>query len=406
MAATTLGTNKYGIYKTNGAAESAFFLDATTTDSTLNGTGVVDLNIESATTNNRGIDLAYTVTGGSGITNYGIYNAFTDAQAQADTNFAQATILSNTGANTSGSKKVYGSYLSTSATGANVAAETDAYGVYSTATATQIHASGGAYSYGGYFTASGKTTGRAGAYGIWATASRATTSVAAVLAGPVRMDVNAGSSTEGVCRSGTDAAVDKVEIYDCSGTPASDYAEMYATEPDVEYEEVVVTGTRVVQVAALDSEGNVAEDGSTVPDLELVKSQQPYQDNVIGITSNNYGDFSSIGHNRINENDHPLPVALSGRVPVKVTDEGGPIQPGDLLTTPSTPGHAMRADPKRGTTFAKALSSFSGPGSGVVTAFIQLDNRPNLQTAFADIDLEAQTFATTAGTFTVDALGN
>jgi hypothetical protein len=35
-------------------------------------------------------------------------------------------------------------------------------------------------------------------------------------------------------------------------------------------------------------------------------------------------------------------VALTGIVPVKVTNEGGPIQPGDLLVSSSTPGYAMR----------------------------------------------------------------
>ena len=35
-------------------------------------------------------------------------------------------------------------------------------------------------------------------------------------------------------------------------------------------------------------------------------------------------------------------LALTGIVPVKVTDEGGPIRPGDLLVSSSTPGHAMR----------------------------------------------------------------
>jgi len=38
-------------------------------------------------------------------------------------------------------------------------------------------------------------------------------------------------------------------------------------------------------------------------------------------------------------------LALLGIVPVKVTDEGGPIQPGDLLVSSSTPGHAMRWNP-------------------------------------------------------------
>jgi M6 family metalloprotease-like protein len=35
-------------------------------------------------------------------------------------------------------------------------------------------------------------------------------------------------------------------------------------------------------------------------------------------------------------------LALSGIVPVKATNEGGPIQPGDLLVSSSTPGYAMR----------------------------------------------------------------
>ena len=35
-------------------------------------------------------------------------------------------------------------------------------------------------------------------------------------------------------------------------------------------------------------------------------------------------------------------LALVGIVPVKVTDEGGPIEPGDLLVSSSTPGYAMR----------------------------------------------------------------
>ena len=49
--------------------------------------------------------------------------------------------------------------------------------------------------------------------------------------------------------------------------------------------------------------------------------------------------------------DSPLPtdtsqalLALVGIVPVKVTDEGGPIEPGHLLVSSSTPGHAMRWD--------------------------------------------------------------
>jgi len=41
-------------------------------------------------------------------------------------------------------------------------------------------------------------------------------------------------------------------------------------------------------------------------------------------------------------------LALLGAVPVKGTDEGGPIEIGDLLVVSSTPGHAMQWDPQIG----------------------------------------------------------
>ena len=40
----------------------------------------------------------------------------------------------------------------------------------------------------------------------------------------------------------------------------------------------------------------------------------------------------------------PVPVALAGRVYVWADASAGPIEPGDLLTTSSHPGHAMRVD--------------------------------------------------------------
>src|SRR2546423_973123 len=74
------------------------------------------------------------------------------------------------------------------------------------------------------------------------------------------------------------------------------------------------------------------------------------------------------------------PVALCGRVPCKVTDENGPIQRGDLLTTSSTPGHAMKAVPvnlggielhRPGTIIGKALEPLPA-GNGVIEVFINL----------------------------------
>ncbi|MDP3685509.1 MAG: hypothetical protein Q8R32_01625, partial [bacterium] len=58
-------------------------------------------------------------------------------------------------------------------------------------------------------------------------------------------------------------------------------------------------------------------------------------------------------------------VALSGRVPVAVSGEGGPILPGDALTSSSTPGVAMKAT-KAGPSIGKALEAFTGSDRGQV----------------------------------------
>jgi len=62
-------------------------------------------------------------------------------------------------------------------------------------------------------------------------------------------------------------------------------------------------------------------------------------------------------------------LALLGIVPVKVTDEGGSIRPGDLLVTSSTPGCAMRWAPgnKDGCGLVgKALEPFTGKRGAVL----------------------------------------
>ena len=85
-------------------------------------------------------------------------------------------------------------------------------------------------------------------------------------------------------------------------------------------------------------------------------------------------------------------LALTGRVPCKVTGENGPIQPGDLLTTSSTPGHAMKWTPldvneatdfeelksilaenemRRHAVIGKALESHAG-GTGKIMVLVSL----------------------------------
>jgi hypothetical protein len=65
-------------------------------------------------------------------------------------------------------------------------------------------------------------------------------------------------------------------------------------------------------------------------------------------------------------------LALSGIVPVKVTNEGGPIQPGDLLVSSSTPGYAMRwagPEPCPCALVGKALEAMTGE-QGVISVLL------------------------------------
>ncbi|PIZ61893.1 hypothetical protein COY17_03490 [Candidatus Saccharibacteria bacterium CG_4_10_14_0_2_um_filter_52_9] len=73
------------------------------------------------------------------------------------------------------------------------------------------------------------------------------------------------------------------------------------------------------------------------------------------------------------------PIALSGRVPVKVTNEGGAIVPGDYLTSASTPGYAKKAVPGE-KTIGQALAAFNG-SSGTVAMFVNVSSGNNSQLA-------------------------
>lgn len=200
------------------------------------------------------------------------------------------------------------------------------------------------------------------------------------------MTIDLGTtSDEALCGEDGDDDVSDVTIRDCSAAPVADYAEIYPTANDIEYGDVVVTGSKIVYTKGLDAYQNVDSNAPLEPIVELIKSNVPYQNNIIGITSNNYGDFSSIGNNRVDPADHPLPVALSGRVLVKVSSTSDPIQPGDFVTTSTESGKAMKAT-RPGFMVGKALESWS-PGSGQDRVLVYTNYNwgdPNQSLAFDD----------------------
>ena len=67
-----------------------------------------------------------------------------------------------------------------------------------------------------------------------------------------------------------------------------------------------------------------------------------------------------------------IPLAIVGIVPCKVSAENGPIQPGDLLVTSSTPGHAMKGTDRTrmlGAVVGKALEPLN-EGNGIIQVLV------------------------------------
>lgn len=90
----------------------------------------------------------------------------------------------------------------------------------------------------------------------------------------------------------------------------------------------------------------------------LAPSREAYQTSVVGVYSTQPGFVGSQGDINVNQ----VPLALAGIVPVKVSDENGNIQPGDLLVASSLSGYAMRAgeEAPSGSVVGKALQGFDG----------------------------------------------
>ncbi|HDP73687.1 MAG TPA: hypothetical protein ENN46_01885 [Candidatus Woesearchaeota archaeon] len=152
--------------------------------------------------------------------------------------------------------------------------------------------------------------------------------------------------------------------------PAEDYS-MYV-EGDIRVGGNIL-GT--VQGAGGDIAENVFFSGAPKPgdvvvisgDLTVKKSSKPYDTSAAGIISTKPAYLLAM------ERDG-LPLALSGIVPTKVVNETGFIRPGDLLTTSSKEGHAMKCESLslcKGAIVGKALGSLDKE-TGVIEVLVML----------------------------------
>jgi hypothetical protein len=106
----------------------------------------------------------------------------------------------------------------------------------------------------------------------------------------------------------------------------------------------------------------------------LSESEQAYDKRVAGVISGAGDCKPGIVLDKRQTSSNRQPVALMGKVFCKVDAQFGAIEVGDLLTTSSTPGHAMKtSDPFKafGTVIGKALRPLT-EGQGLIPILISL----------------------------------
>jgi len=150
-----------------------------------------------------------------------------------------------------------------------------------------------------------------------------------------------------------------------------------------------VLGTTTTQILTITGGSDVAEPfpmaGGEIPKGSVVViddqnagqlkiSERAYDTGVAGIVSGANGIKPGISLSQQGVLEGGQNVALSGRVYVLADASNGPIKPGDLLTTSSTPGHAMKVtnhSKAQGAILGKAMTPLK-EARGMVLVLVSL----------------------------------
>jgi hypothetical protein len=176
------------------------------------------------------------------------------------------------------------------------------------------------------------------------------------------------TGTSALCWDGSGGSF----INDCSGTPAADYAELYPTEENVTYGQIVALTDNLVDAKYVTTDKNGLPTKTQNKKLSKLKAAVASdRELILGVTSENYGDFTSAGHNTIAPEHNPLPIALNGRVVIKVSMENGPIAVGDPITASNSIAGAGAKAVTNGRIVGRALQGYSNlTESGEILVFI------------------------------------
>lgn len=124
-------------------------------------------------------------------------------------------------------------------------------------------------------------------------------------------------------------------------------------------------------VVAISDTSVIGSDGEQVVNKGVLrKAHGPYEKKLIGVISSDPGVLLGNKDASTDESLYQIHLALTGRVPIKVSTENGPIKIGDYLTSSSTPGVAMKAI-KSGVVVAQALENYDQDGTGLISGFVK-----------------------------------
>jgi hypothetical protein len=343
VANTAVGGTPYNIYSSSTATQgySGYFTASGTGGAygiyaSASGATGANYGIYATTASSTGYAGRFVASDNSGLLNYGVYGSTASAAGYAGY-FSGGT--SAVYANTTGPVGVEGFgddfggwFRSDDAT--------NGVGVrgYATGSGYAIGVRGitaGSTGYGGSFT---------GGYGLYA--SRAN----------IGREPSGNDSTNAMVIEGALCVDDGTASCPNGGTPGTIYAESNViTQIDLAENFASAENLEPGDIVSADPNNNE----------KIIKSRMANDNTIMGVISTKPG--LTLGGS-IRPGFYP--VALAGRVPLKVSNENGPIARGDKLTSSSTPGVAVKAD--HAPYLGLALEPFN-EASGTIIAFISLD---------------------------------
>jgi hypothetical protein len=188
----------------------------------------------------------------------------------------------------------------------------------------------------------------------------------------LRLDNDGNLSIEGNYSSGGADYAERIEVEDPGITYGIGDVLVISTEQDRAVTLAdEANSTRVIGVYSANP-GFVA--GADLPGEQVRQERAALQ--AVGIDPDDpaavEAAFGSAELTEIEINDGKINVAIAGIVPVKVSAENGAIERGDLLTTASIPGHAMKAtNPQIGSILGKAMGTLD-EGTGMIEVLVML----------------------------------